>query len=161
MKKFILTCLVSLASFSFFAQETPILTEEQNKAWVQELQQEKELDEQLELLRERISSDSSVYFRLNANPHGKNSAVTKEYKEETRHRPLYLFSFPGGSLMVHPNPSEDYLVSLQEVLKPEHVSHIKITTGVMASALYGSRGRPGVIEIYVRDKAVLAGLAGL
>ena len=161
MKTTILSCLISFLSFSFFAQETQILTEEQNKAWVQELQQEKKLDDQLEQLRDRLSSDSSVYFRFTSNPHGKDASVSGENKEETRHRPIYFFSFPEGDLVVPSNPSEEYLASLQEVLQSEHITNIKITTGVMANALYGSRGTPGVIEIEVRDKAVVSGLPGL
>lgn len=158
MKNFTLTCLVVLLSFSLSAQEGAILTEQQNSAWITELRQEKELDEQLEQLRNRFNSDKTIYFRTNSNPHGKDPAPEKEYEAETAHRPLYIFSFPGGRLPVNSNPSQEYLSSLQELLQPEHVIAVNITTGAKATAIYGARAISGLIEIEVQSREVLKSL---
>lgn len=96
--KFILCILfINVFCVQSFAQETEfILSEEENQAWLDDLDS-KGLEVQLEELKTRFVQDTTVYYNyLSGNyesPEQKAALANRDFLEESKSRPLYVFAF--------------------------------------------------------------------
>lgn len=157
---FILSILfISVFCVTSAAQEVDfILSEKENEEWLEKVDSY-ELKVQLEELKNRIVQDTAVYFNyLSGNyesPEQKVGLAKREFSEESKSRPLYLFVYEKESLRLQANPESERIEKLVEEINTDKISKIEVYKGVMARALYGTSGSYGVINIVLNDKASL------
>lgn len=155
-----LALLLALSSIvTTFGQEKddPILTVDENAAWITEFKMG-DLENRLEKLRARLSNDQRTYYVATRNAHGPDR-VEEGFEEQTFIRPLYIFRAESGEVFVlAANPSGELVEKLTRVLIPSKVSSVSFKDGNEMSALYGSRARFGVIEINLFQQETLDGL---
>lgn len=94
MKATTLLCTVLTSLFlaaNLQAQEGDlILTEDQNSEWIEDLNAA-DLEESLDLVKQRILSDTDVFYISTRNAHGKDR-VEQEFREKSYCRPVYSFT---------------------------------------------------------------------
>lgn len=129
-----------------------ILSCEQNKDWVQKLKSA-DLDNQLASIKNRILTDTSVFFIATRNPHGPDK-IEEGYNKTTHCRPLYIFTSNDNKVfLLSPNPDKKAVKEIAKYLAQAHVSKIS-TTDIKAAAIYGSRASHGVIFVEFKDEEV-------
>ncbi|GHA24067.1 hypothetical protein GCM10007103_01600 [Salinimicrobium marinum] len=145
----ILTSMLFLTKVG--AQESLIITKEQNSEWVNSLKSA-ELPESLDLLQQRMQADTDIFYIGARNPHGKER-VEQGYQEQSYCRPLYIFISEGKEpVFIKSNPDEATVKKLRDYLKPENIAEVEVETGIPAEAIYGSRGSCGVVKMQIRNK---------
>jgi hypothetical protein len=154
MKATTVICTIFISIFIFTniqAQETKVLTEEQNNEWINSLMVA-DLQESLDIIKQRIQADSDVFYISTRNPHGKDR-VEQGYHEQSYCRPLYVFFSEGKKpVFIKPNPDNAMVNKLQKFLKPGNIAEVEIENGTRALAIYGSRASCGVIKMQIRDE---------
>ena len=144
--RLLLFALVLLTAGPSYAQITePIVTEEKNSHWLQQLE-DRELEEKLEMIAQRWVADTAVIIEP-AMPHQKASAKKISFNS----RPIYIFTKDEeGRVIFSTNPSAEEIAEVSKMLIPENISEVKVETGKV-TALYGTRGSGGIVFIEVSE----------
>lgn len=138
------------------ANDSLILTAEQNEIWISKVQNAP-LEKQLELIRNRILSDTNVYVRTYASDRilvRDESQNSK--KKQSFGRPLIIL----GGQCEHFSPNinnktdNSSIELLASFLTPDNIEEITILTDYKATALYGSRAVGGVFILAVKKRLI-------
>ena len=163
MQRIFYSLLVLLITFPGIAQENEqILSKSQNSEWLENLGSQ-ELNEKLQSIKQRLTTDAEVYFIISGDPHGiknvKQEKIKKSFKHETRCRPLYIFKNEGKeSFLIPNNPSSEMIAKICEILNPGNISKVEVEKSTKMMALYGQRASCGVVFITVGENAILENL---
>ncbi|HSP11909.1 MAG TPA: hypothetical protein VLO29_05225 [Salegentibacter sp.] len=153
---FIAILFLSLLSFKTAAQESDfILSEKENLEWLKNLDSE-DLEDQFNKLKDRFVQDTAVYKILSTTyvpPQEKKSLAKRNFLKESKVRPLYFFTYKKNQFKLRTNPEIQNILELNKILDVEKISGIKVYTGNIARALYGSSGSYGVVNILIKDEA--------
>lgn len=178
MKHLISTLLFLTTSFSFAQQPTVVSPgttcdlAQQNERWLSTFKTEQKLEEQLNLVRTKISTDT-LYTPYNNLP---SAATTGTNKLQCSSSSLYYYFDQNGApcgkkiLFFVRNTAKDFLkIDLLEhpsyapLLAALHAENttIDLLEGTQATALFGFNGMAGVVLLNVQDKQIEAQLKQL
>jgi hypothetical protein len=126
-----------------------VLTEEENLAWVNKIKEEKELKEQLSILRTRILADTDVYVK-NIGDRRTLKTGKNENKKDGLCRPLLLVE--GYFIQVTNDTDKQTIENLTKKLTTENIKQLEVVDGQKAKDLFGQNGWCGVILMTARNK---------
>lgn len=152
--KFKTLFILLLVTFKFQAQSSNdyILTNEQNKKWIENIASQ-DLASGIALLNKRLLSDTDVYYSSAQNSQ-KNLNQQKDYKAKTSIRPLYIFlSIDGKSqISLKDNPNKQAIQQLVVVLNAENVLKLNVSNEKKdTAAIFGLRAAGGVLFITLKN----------
>lgn len=126
-----------------------ILTEQENLIWVNKLKAEKELAEQLNLLRSRILADTNVYVRNIGDRVILNTGKNKD-KPIGLCRPRLMVH---GYLIQLTNDTDSQTVeNLSKELTTDQIKDLEVLDRKTANALFGSSGCCGIVLLTPTNK---------
>ena len=147
---------IALAVFFFTVATTvsqemkPIITDSENKVWLEEIRSQ-DLQEKLEMIKDRWKADTAVAYFPTAIPSQKAS----EKNRKTKYRPLYLFVNCDNELLFFPsNPSSDLIAEVSKMLTAKNVLEMRVETEPEEVGIYGVRGLSGLIYVKLTGDAV-------
>ncbi len=128
-----------------------ILTEEENKAWIEKIRTEKELNKQLDLLRNRMLADTNVYVMIFG-----DRVILKTDKDKQKVdglcRPLIFVD--GQPIYIKNGTSTKAIKKLVNSLTDDNIKGLSVADDNQATALYGSTGLCGLIALKSKNKKV-------
>ena len=115
-----------------------ILTEQENLTWVNKLKAEKNLAEQLNMLRSRLLADTNVYVRNTG-----DRIILNKDKPIGLCRPRLMVD---GHLIQPNNDTDAQTVkNLTKELTTDQIKHLEVVDRETANALFGSSGWCGIV----------------
>ncbi len=122
-----------------------ILTEQENLTWVNKLKGEKELTDQLNMLRARILADTNVFVRNTG-----DRIILNKDKPIGLCRPRLMVN----GYLIQPNNDTDAKIvkNLTKELTTDQIKHLEVVDAETANALFGTSGRCGVILLTPTNK---------
>lgn len=151
-----------------FAQDGLVLTAEENQEWIKDLKAKNNLVEQLNMLSQRIISDTAVTYSstrficfTGLSDEKQEEIKAKEKKKakekpgqqlQSRHRPLYQFVKNRESIPLGAIKKARRALKLAEFLSPAKVESVEIFYDQPENVLYGERGESGVVLIELKDE---------
>ena len=128
-----------------------ILTEEENKAWIEKIRTEKELNKQLDLLRNRMLADTNVYI-MNFGDRVILKTDKDKQKADGLCRPLLFVD--GQPIYIKNGTSTKVIKQLADSLTTDNIKGLSVADDNQATALYGSSGLCGLIALTPKNKKV-------
>ncbi len=139
-----LILLIGLLSWGH-ANAQLILTEQENLTWVNKLKAEKELPEQLNLLRSRLLADTNVFVRNTG-----DRIILNKDKPIGLCRPRLMVD---GHLIQPNNDTDAQTVkNLTKELTTDQIKHLEVADEKTANALFGPSGRCGILLLTPKNK---------
>ena len=126
-----------------------ILTEGENIAWIDKLRNEKELSEQLSMLRTRMLADTSVYVK-NIGDRGIPMAVKDKKQELGLCRPMLIVE--SYIIQVSNDTDNKTVEDLTNELTTDRIKQLGVVDVEEAKALFGINGWCGVVLLTTKNK---------
>jgi hypothetical protein len=148
MKHQMIILLFGLLSWSGASGQL-ILTEKENLDWIEIIKNEKDLNRQLEILRERILSDTNIYvLPVRHTVVGKSKG--NQNKEIGLCRPILIVD---GHLISLSNDTLPIAVEqLTQKLTTKNIKEMGVVDGEKAQSMFGQSGWCGVIMLVPSNK---------
>ncbi|MDN4164453.1 hypothetical protein QWY31_03015 [Cytophagales bacterium LB-30] len=127
------------------------MTEEENKTWTAKLRTEKELNKQLDLLRNRILADTNVYVMIFGDRVFLKTDRDKQ-KSDGLCRPLLIVD--GQPIYINNGTPTKKIKELVNILTIDNIKGLSVADDKQATALYGSTGLCGLIALTPKNKKV-------
>lgn len=128
-----------------------ILTEEDNIAWTNKLRNTNELSEQLQILRTRLLADTNVYVKNVG-----DRVILMEAKDKNKElgicRPTLIVE--GNIIELSNNTNAKTVENLTEKLMPDKIKDLEVVEEETAKAIFGTKGRCGVVLLTPRNKKI-------
>ncbi len=123
-----------------------ILTEQENLTWVNKLKAEKDLAEQLNMLRSRLLADTNVFVRNT----GDRLILLNKDKPIGLCKPRLMVD---GHLIQPNNDTDAQTVkNLTKELTTDQIKHLEVADEKTANALFGPSGRCGILLLIPTNK---------
>lgn len=126
-----------------------ILTEKENLTWINKLKEEKELAEQLNILRARILADTNVYVKPFGDRQFLKTGKNKNRKDGLG-RPILLVE--GNLVQITNDTDRRTIEKFTKKLTTKNVKQLEVADGEKAKALFGQSGWCGVIMMTTTNK---------
>ena len=122
-----------------------ILTEQENLTWVNKLKGEKELPEQLNMLRSRLLADTNVFVRNTM-----DRIILNKDKPIGLCKPRLMVD---GHLIQPTNDTDAQIVkNLTKELTTDQIKHLEVADEKIANALFGPSGWCGLVLLTPKNK---------
>jgi TonB-dependent SusC/RagA subfamily outer membrane receptor len=150
----ILILAILIISRTLSAQNSLVLTKEENEKWILNLEKEIKV-KQLDLIRKRILLDTNIYLRQNIPDRIKtNYEKEKGVRVEGQGRPLLVFNGQYPAYINNKTRGRS-IAKLTSFLTDNKIEDISMMKNPQASAIYGSRAAYGVIILTTKNKRTL------
>jgi TonB-dependent SusC/RagA subfamily outer membrane receptor len=146
--------IISTTMSAQYAQDSLVLTEEENENWILNLEKETKI-KQLDLIRKRILLDTIIYLRQGLPDRIKiNYEKGKGVRTEGQGRVLLVFNRQYLAYINNKTRGQS-VAKLTSYLTDNKIEGISIIRNPQASAIYGSRAAYGVIILTTKNEKIL------